>query len=75
MIRQAALASHVKGVTQSKTVVTERVAVMDLGENGLQGYRLGQCLLSVFPFPNDPTYSSGCLKVTLASTRRNICTD
>ena len=38
----AALAARVKGAKQSQTVVKERAAVMDLGENGYMAYRLGQ---------------------------------
>ena len=38
----AALAARVKGAKQSKSVVKERVAVMDMGENDYMTYHLGQ---------------------------------
>ena len=42
VMETAALSARVKGVKQSKSVVKERVTVMDMGENDYMTYHLGQ---------------------------------
>jgi hypothetical protein len=43
----AALEANVKGVKESKVVVTDRATEMRLGDDGLMAYRLGA---PVFPY-------------------------